>query len=166
MSFTSQQISADIVHRVLQNAPIHTYSSDELARYLNCLKLEYPNSSPFITQQVPIIETSCFTSVHQLIMGHIVILQQSDTMDKESRFHLKLLGGATGHEGFSINEEDSAWHSQGWVACEMNPNRLNGSYVPSDVMQQIGMCFYALRGIKPTPSFSQSIVTSPSQRYQ
>lgn len=166
MSFTSQQISTDIVHRVLQTTPIHTYSSDELARYLTSLKAEHPNSSPFFTQQVPIIETSCFASVHQLIMGYVIVLQQSDIMDKGRRFHLKLLGGSTGNEGFYINEQDSAWNSKGWVACEMIPNRLNGSYVPADAMQQIAMCFCALRDVKPTPSFPPSIFTSPSRRYQ
>jgi hypothetical protein len=135
--------TTDDITRVLQSSPIHTYSPDDVSRYLRQLHGTYPNSQLIVSVPVDIVETSCHDGSRHHIRGHIAIIEQLDATREDGRFLLDLLGGTTGHEGFYLPSTYAYldWGQSGWSACAGTPGSWNASYVPPNSMMAVGVQF-------------------------
>ncbi len=124
------------IQTLLFSEPIHSYSPEEVERFLRDLWTEYPTSRLMVSSPAALIETSATTGRRSLIEGHIAILERTDETSESTRYLLQLLGGPD-YESFYIHDRYrfAAMGQSGWSACAGTVGVLNACFVLPDSMQ-------------------------------
>ncbi len=122
---------------LLRSNPEHTFSSEEVHRFLKTLQHMHPDTNILVSLPATIFEIHASSGRRYWINGHLAIL--TPTTPCRSLFSplLRLLGGPLGTESFEITTLDKFVHlaQHGWPACSGIPGQLNACFVPASNMQ-------------------------------
>lgn len=145
---------------LLLSNPEHTFSSDEVHRFLTTLQHIHPEATLLLSLPVTIFEIHASSGRRYRINGHLAILEPTTPYDTPCSPLLRLLGGPVGTESFVIDSLERFAHlgQHGWPACLGIPGQLNACFVPADNMQQAYTAYCHAR--TTTPSIPNSAPTS------
>lgn len=133
----AQPTSAEQQTLLLSN-PEHTFSSEEVHRFLATLQHLHPDAKILVSLPVTIFEIHASSGRRYRINGHLAILKPTTPYGSLFSPLLRLLGGPLGTESFEIATLENFAHlaQHGWPACAGIPGQLNACFVPADNMQQ------------------------------
>jgi len=122
---------------LLRSNPEHTFSSDEVHRFLVTLRHMHPDAAILVSLPVTIFEIHASSGRRYRINGHLAILTPTTPCSSLFSPLLRLLGGPLGTESFEITTLETFAHlaQHGWAACSGIPGQLNACFVPADNMQ-------------------------------
>jgi hypothetical protein len=123
---------------LLRSNPEHTFSSEEVDRFLGTLHYMYPEATLVVSLPVTIFEIHASSGRRYRINGHLAILEPTTPYGSPFSPLLRLLGGPLGTESCEIDTLEILAHlgQHGWPACTGIPGQLNACFVPADNMQQ------------------------------
>jgi len=123
---------------LLRSNPEHTFSSDEVHRFIATLQHMHPEATLLVSRPVTIFEIHASSGRRYRINGHLTILEPTTTYSSLYSPQIRLLGGPLGTEHYEINSLEHFAHlgQYGWSACTGIPGQLNACFVPAEDMQQ------------------------------